>query len=310
MDMVMSANFNLIMISAGFEHGGNVTHRLFDGHPELYVYPFESQLGNNLLSDYLSSIFHFKYRYPEFPSTGSYKDDFELFYDEEMKVRVRAPQVSKFRDADIKLNDLERKKRFVEIMEGMPRERANIVAAFFRATFDTWTNLRRSGKEHIYVGYSPAIGIDAERILTDFPNGHVVHIVRNPYSAYSETKQRPFPQSLERYIISYNILHHMALIFANRYPDRFHILRYEDIVNDTGKQFTALCKKIGIPFSETFLYPSWNGTRLDEAYPWGTIKKPTQQGDETIRQKLTETEYAEIKSLSHVMLKLLGYDHL
>jgi hypothetical protein len=41
----MDQEFKLIMISAGFEHGGNVTHRHFDGHPELNVYPFESQLG-------------------------------------------------------------------------------------------------------------------------------------------------------------------------------------------------------------------------------------------------------------------------
>ena len=42
------ADFKLVMLSAGFEHGGNVTHRLLDGHPELFVYPFESQLGINM----------------------------------------------------------------------------------------------------------------------------------------------------------------------------------------------------------------------------------------------------------------------
>jgi Sulfotransferase family len=308
--MFQSKDFRFIMISAGFEHGGNVTLRLFDGHPELYVYPFESQLGNSLLSDYLSSIFHFKYRYPEFPSTGTPEDDFELFFDEEMKVRVRTPKVSKFKDAEIRLNDADRKRRFVELMKGMPRERANIVAAFFIATFDAWTNLKKSGREHVYVGYSPAIGIDGDRILADFPGGHVVHIVRNPYSAYSETRQRPFPQSLQRYVISYNFLHHMALIFANRYPDRFHILHYEDILRDPKGQFTGLCKKIGIPFSDTFLYPSWNGEKLVEAYPWGTIKSATLEEDETIRRRLTQKEREEIASLSSVMLKLLGYDQL
>lgn len=303
-------DFKLIMISAGFEHGGNVTLRLFDGHPELYVYPFESQLGNSLLSDYLSSIFHFKYRYPEFPVAGTPEDDFDLFFDEEMKVRVRTPFVSKFKDADIQLSDAERKARFVQLMKGKPRTRASIVAAFFQATFDVWKNLNRSGREHMYVGYSPAIGIDGDRILADFPDGHVVHVVRNSYSAYAETKYRPFPQSLRRYIMSWNILHLVALTHASKFPRSFHILRYEDFVSDTRKQMSDLCQKIGISFSETMLYPSWNGQRLDDVYPWGTIKKATAEADRAKREELSRAERDEITGLTTVMLKALGYEDL
>ena len=54
--------FKLIMISAMYENGGNTTHRFLDGHPELSVYPFESQLGTTLVNDYLQSIFPVKYR--------------------------------------------------------------------------------------------------------------------------------------------------------------------------------------------------------------------------------------------------------
>ena len=44
--------FSFVMVSAGFEHGGNITHRHLDGHPKLLVYPFESQLPP--LSGYMS----------------------------------------------------------------------------------------------------------------------------------------------------------------------------------------------------------------------------------------------------------------
>ena len=37
--------FRLLMLSAMYENGGNTVHRFLDGHPEMYVYPFESQLG-------------------------------------------------------------------------------------------------------------------------------------------------------------------------------------------------------------------------------------------------------------------------
>ena len=39
------SNFNFVMISAGFEHGGNVTHRHLDGHPDL-LFILLIKLGN------------------------------------------------------------------------------------------------------------------------------------------------------------------------------------------------------------------------------------------------------------------------
>ena len=67
----MPAPFKLIMISAMYENGGNTTHRMLDGHPELFAYPYESQLGTSLVSDYMTSYVPFKYRWPEFPLASS-----------------------------------------------------------------------------------------------------------------------------------------------------------------------------------------------------------------------------------------------
>lgn len=308
--MMPDVDFNLIMISAMYENGGNVTHRLLDGHSQLYVYPFESQLGNNLVVDYLSSMFPFKYRWPEFTLSGKYEDDYELFYDEELKVRIRTPHLSKFRDANIELNESERKRRFVNILENKQRTRANIIAAFFQATFDTWTNLNKSGQEKIYVGYSPIIVVDAEKILADFPNAHIIHVVRNPYSAYSDTKRRPFPLSVRRYTIIWNLVQHIALTYATKFENNIHILRYEDIISDPNLHLSSLAEKLNLPFSDSLIYPSWNGKRLNNVYPWGTIGKPTQKANIEAMKKLSEYERAEIRSLSTIMLEALGYEQL
>ena len=62
----MSDDFRLLMIGAMYENGGNTTHRFLDGHPQLYVYPFESQVGTRLVTDELTSMFPQKYRWPTF----------------------------------------------------------------------------------------------------------------------------------------------------------------------------------------------------------------------------------------------------
>jgi hypothetical protein len=301
--------FKLFMISAMYENGGNTTHRMLDGHPELFVYPYESQLGTSLVSDYLTSYVPFKYRWPEFPLVGSPANDYELIFDEEMKVRLRTPERSKFKHADMQIDEDERKRSFVHFLQGKPRTRANIMEAFFRCSFDSWKNVHKTGKEKAYLGYSPVMVLDTEKIFADFPDGHIIHVVRNPYSGYADTKKRPFPLSLERYTWTWNLCQHMALTYAERHPHNFHIVRFEDLVANPKAAMTRLCGQLGITYSDTCLYPSWNAKKLEEVFPWGTIRMPTPEANVATMNLLGNDEKAKVKSLSIVMQKLLGYEH-
>ena len=304
-------DFRLIMLSSGFENGGNVTHRFFDGHPELYVYPFESQLGTRMTNDFLSSIERFQYRYPEFPMHGTPEEDYEAIFDEELKTLLRTPARSKFKDAGVEMNEADRVQHFVESLEGVPRTRANIVAAFFKATFAAWSNYGSSGRNHVYVGYSPAICLDGDRILEDFPRGHVIHIIRNPFSAYADTKKRPFPLPLRRYVMTWNIYHHVALMHHHSYPDRFHILRYEDLVADPRQALEQLCQRVGIEFSDTMTYPSFNGEDISQqVYPWGTLVKATPEANIDTLNELSDAEFDQVRGLTTEMVRILDYEDL
>lgn len=303
-------SLDFVMLSSGFENGGNVTHRFFDGHPECFVYPFESQLGTRSTSDFLSSIERFQYRYPEFPMHGTPEEDYEAFFDEELKTLLRTGR-SKFKDAGVEMDEAERRRRFVEIQSSRPRTRGNIVAAFFQATFDAWTNYQRSGRNHVYVGYSPAIGMDGDRILADFPRGHVVHIVRNPFSAYADTKKRPFPLPMRRYVVTWNLYHHLALMNHHRHPDRFHLMRYEDLVADPRATLAPICEKIGIEFADTMTYPSFNGRDIStRIYPWGTILQATTAANVATMNELSQDEFDEIRAISTEMLRVFRYEDL
>src|SRR4029453_873249 len=94
---LMSADFRFLMLGAMYENGGNTTHRFLDGHPELFVYPFESQLGTRLVNDPLTSMFPVKYRWPVFALDASSAEDYHAIIDEECKVRARPPHHSTFR---------------------------------------------------------------------------------------------------------------------------------------------------------------------------------------------------------------------
>ena len=85
--------------------------------------------------------------------------------------------------------------------------------------------------------------------------------------------------------------------------------RFEDIVANPRAVMTKLCGQLGISYSDTCLYPSWNGTRLQEVYPWGTIRIPTPEANVATMNLLSDEEKGQIQSLSIVMQRLLGYEN-
>jgi hypothetical protein len=283
------------MIGAMYENGGNTTQRCFDGHPQLYVYPFESQLGTALVKDHLASMFPLKYRWPVFALDATPRDDYRAIIDEEAKVRARTPQVSKFRHAPFDFDDDGRRERFEALMAGRARTRAAIVEAFFRATFDTWRDRRRSGAEQVYVGYSPIVVVDADRILEEVPGAHFLHVVRNPWSAYAETKKRPVPLSLAGYTLGWTINQYHALLFRERYPGRLHIVRFEDVVAAPEETLGRVCHAMGLDSDAALAAPSWNGAALEEVYPWGTIRRATAAANRSTAEELSAAERDEVR---------------
>ena len=303
----MINDFRFLMIGAMYENGGNTSHRFLDGHPQMFVYPFESQPGTKYVNDVLSSMFPLKYRWPVFPLDASPYQDYKAIIDEECKVRTRTPHVSKFRERPFALNDDERCDIYQQYVEKSGRSTGNNMAAFYRATFDAWKDYHRSGREVVYVGYSPIITVDAERILRDLPQAHVLHVVRNPWSAFADTSKRPVPMSLENYMLGWTVNQYYALIAKEKYPDRMHIVRTEDVMRDSRQALGAVCEKLGLEVSDSLCKPTWNGCELKEVYPWGTIRIPTQEANLATAKELNAAQTEEIRMRTRPYLEIFDY---
>lgn len=303
----MSVDFPLLMLSAMYENGGNTTHRFLDGHPQMFVYPFESQIGTRRVVDYFSSMFPVKYRWPQFALDAEPADDYKEIIDEECKVRARTPHVSKFRHMPFDFSDDERREIYVQYVKETKRSTANNVAAFFRATFEAWKNCRFSYEERIYVGYSPIIIVDADKIMRDMPQAHVLHIVRNPWSAYADTKKRAVPLSLKHYMLAWLLNQQLSLLFKSQFPGHVHILRIEDVMADPFKTLGDFCQSLGLERAESLSVPTWNATELEEVYPWGTIRRATPEANRATALELSEEERAQVAAYARPFLEDFDY---
>jgi hypothetical protein len=303
----MTDDFRFLMIGAMYENGGNTTHRFLDGHPQMFVYPFESQLGTRYVNDLITSTFPVKYRWPVFPLDSTARQDYASIIDEECKVRTRTPQVSKFRHIPFDLNDDERRDIYERYVNQSGRSAGANVSAFFRATFDAWKNFVRTGRETVYVGYSPIITVDADKILRDLPGAHVLHVVRNPWSAFADTSKRPVPMSLANYLLAWTLNQYYALLFQQQFPDRLHIIRTEDLMENPAGTLGRICEKLGLEASDSLGKISWNGTELGEVYPWGTIRVPTPEVNRRTAQELNSAQVEEIRVRARPYLEVFGY---
>ncbi|MDZ4763651.1 MAG: sulfotransferase [Chloroflexota bacterium] len=305
----MTDDIRLLMLGAMYENGGNTTHRFLDGHPGMFVYPFESQIGTRLVDDQLASMFPVKYRWPVFALDATPQEDYRRIIDEEGKVRSRTPNVSKFRHMPFDMNDDERRDIYVRIIEETGRSRAHNMAAFFKATFEAWKDYKRTGEQQVYVGYSPIIVVDADKILTDMPNAHFLHVVRNPWSAYADTKKRPVPLNLRHYMTGWTLNQYHALYFKEKFPERMHIVRAEDVMADSYGTLGKICTALGLAPAESLRKPTWNGTELEEVYPWGTLRKVTPEQNKATALELSAEEQGAIREYTWQYLDTFDYKH-
>jgi hypothetical protein len=303
----MTQEFRLLMLGAMYENGGNTTHRFLDGHPGLFTYPFESQIGTRLVNDALTSMFPVKYRWPVFSLDATPLQDYRAIIDEEGKVRARTPHVSKFRHMPFDMNDDARAARYQHLVRASGRSTGNNVAAFFRATFDVWQDYRRSGREQVHVGYSPIITVDAEAILTALPGAQVLHVVRNPFSAYADTCRRPVPMALRDYMQAWCLNQYHALLARERHPGRVHIIRTEDVMADPQAALATVLRALGLEDDPALATPSWNGTPLQEIYPWGTIRQATPEANRATAAELGAETRAEIARMTWQYLDVFDY---
>ena len=229
----MSESFRFLFLSAMYENGGNTTQRFLDGHPGMFVYPFESQLGTRRVVDGLSSVFPGQVSMAGVRSRGDagaglprdHRRGSKGTCEDAPRQQVSGTRPSTFRTTSVA------KSMFARSVTRVVVEQTTSPASF-ELRSRPGKDYVRIGEEEVYVGYSPIVVVDADTILNELPRAHVLHVVRNPWSAYADTKKRPVPLPLETYMLGWTLNQYYALLNREKHPERMHIVRLEDVLAD------------------------------------------------------------------------------
>ncbi len=305
----MSDPFRLVLISAWNDSGGGFLHRLFDGHPECFVYPFELQLGTALLHDGFESWFRPKYRWPILPEdlgAASPEQLFELFLDDEVKGCLRGRAASKFREFDLELSMEAWRTQFAARLGAAPRTPERVVAAYVGGLFAAWRNRRGSGRERIYLGHCPTIVLDADRLLVDCPEARLIHVVRRPTSGFVDMRRRVPDVEVASYCRKWSLINMLGFYFAEKYPARMTTVRFDRLIEERAAELGRLCAWLGLGYDAVLEVPTWNGEPLARLWPFGGVPVVSAAHERECEDSLSFEDRAVIDEETSAVRALYG----
>lgn len=123
------------------------------------------------------------------------------------------------------------------------------------------------------------------RIVEDFPNARVLCIVRDPRDVALSREKTPWESSIWRSAKDWMRHARMADENADRFPDSFTEVRYEDLLADPEAVVERLCEFVDLSFDPSMLsfHEGSSRTFEMEAEPWK--KKASEPIDPSNREK-------------------------
>lgn len=254
----------LVLISQVPRSGGTLLSQLLDGHPNLLQFPHELKWGGKndrawptvdpsegpqavatlLISGNLTNLTRFNLRgYSKTPLVErgyglkhrwSYWRYVDIFCEE----WARRPPESRRDCLDI------------------------FMSAFFSA-FHDWSDAER--EKTAITAFIPGFSLietwpNNINFFTDYPDGQLISICRNPIdwfaSASSYNSRYADPDAA---LALWAESARAGCTLKDRYGDRVILLTFPSLVEHTREAMTRIAQKIGVPFDEVLLTPTFNG---------------------------------------------------
>jgi sulfotransferase family protein len=251
--------------------GGSLLSQLFDGHPELFVHPFEIHIG-----------FPEKWNWPTLDLDGDPLVWFDRLFERKL-VRLVAggyvkPGSNPFAHEEhfpFHFN-LERQRDvfLTRVRSERPRRNRDVIDAYFTSFFAAWDDWRPSGREKWVAGFTPRTIMVAQSmagLARDYPDGRIITIVRDPRSWWVSAR-RHGPKiygKLSRALELWSASAAASIGFRTAYPDRVYLSTYERLITDTEAVMREISQFLAIEFDPVSLNPTYLGQpiRANSSHP-------------------------------------------
>jgi len=174
---------------------------------------------------------------------------------------------------------------------------------------------RPNGAVPIYSGdKDPRLVEYVSVLFRFFPGGHVIHIVRDPRDVLLSKMRAQW--SRDRHWFFHVLIGRIHLDFGSviapdLFRDRYHVVRYEDLIGDPEGTLQGLVDEIGLPFDPAMLSFSAAASRLGggktEEWKKETLGPLLSDNSEKWRRGLTPLQIRCVEYASGRWMNRFGY---
>lgn len=281
----------LIYISQPPRCGGTITRNLFDGHPSLHVYPYElcwEKKGYHWeegLTNSAKNLKLLKGRWLSHAINYGFDKTGTPFY---------------FLQSALKTI-------FLNQQTQNTRETLDL---YFTSFYNAWINYQNLYGNKLYgVAFCPRDTIEETLVGNYFdiyPDGYRIHIIRNPLAWWASEKSYDDKRKIvKNYLTDRWIKSTQAgLLLAKKYPEKYILVNYENLILKTEETLQLLCQKINLPFDKILLNPTINNVdRLSNSSHGEKTKGINQASLEKWRNILAQEEITEIENTAIPLYK-------
>ena len=261
---IVLCNEPILGIASVMRSGGNLIIRLLDGHSQIRNYPSEFLFG--VVSDHTirgirESLF------PIFNNLQGYKDIFN-----ELSRTDSGPVYQSFhgfrKSGDDQFPFEYSRKVHEKFFEKLTRQNSseqrdimnNYLSGFFNAYFN-YQSLYGGDKKYTATYWPNFVRFkeNVERFFSIYPDGKIIHMLRNPLSwAGSAKKRRPMEYSKDYMDDYWGLSTKNAIYLKNKYLEKYILIDFTSLVTNTVESMQALCIQLCLRYEKSMELPTFN----------------------------------------------------
>jgi len=247
----------LSLISQIQRSGGTLLSQLFDGHPEIHAHPNELMIG-----------YPKKHIWPKIDLDDRPEQWFEVLF-EDMVTQHLSEGYKKSKKQNetfpfIFLPTLQREVFLKYIRTKKSVTLRDVLDAYMTSYFGAWINNQNGdGIKKYITAFTPRLAMYEESIASFFevyPDGKIISIIRNPKNWYPSAVRHGAKRygEIKNALTQWRDSADAMIRNKDRYGDRFCIIEFEGLVNNTKAVMQYLAEILQIQFDEILLIPTFN----------------------------------------------------
>lgn len=253
-----------VLISQIQRSGGTLMSQLLDGHPQILAHPHELHIGRPR-----------KWDWPDLDLEAGPAAWFENLYEQRLEdiglvrtgryVKPGSNPHAQQESHPFNFDPGRQREVFVDcVTRRPPTHQRDILDCFFASFFAAWNDYQATGAERIITAFCPRVLMaqgSFARLRTDYPDGKVISIVRDPktwYVSSSRHARQAYPD-VTRALALWRQSTQTIMAAARALPDHVVVLTYEALTGETETTMRRLAGVLGVDFDPVLLMPTYLG---------------------------------------------------